>query len=397
VSKFLIEVDGVSKAFPQSKNNRHRLSAIWRALKGQSPSNTVTVLEDISLQVSPGRSVALLGANGAGKSTLLKLVCGVLQATKGSITVKGSIGAMLELGAGFNPDFTGRENIALSAALMGLNHKQQQEQEAGIIEFADIGSYLDQPVKHYSSGMVVRLGFAILTGARPDVLVTDEVLGVGDESFQRKCQQWLDEYLSGGGTLLLVSHGMDVVRRLCSHAIWLDQGQIKMEGEPDSVCAAYLHWQDAQFQRQQQDATVLDGSRYQLLKMLANGHDVEAEIRSGSELRISLELFSPDDRPPVVAIGIKDQFGTAVYGTTSEIDGAKPEHVGNNRYVFEVRFPELVLLPGAYQLNGHAMDPEGMRLFDTLSCTIQVLGKSQQPGAITLNAAPIKADEKPKV
>jgi lipopolysaccharide transport system ATP-binding protein len=160
-----------------------------------------------------------IGENGAGKSTLLKIVAGVIEPTRGRITVGGRVGALLELGSGFHPDYTGLANIDLAAALLGLVPAEIAEKRDEIIAFADIGEHINDPIKHYSSGMVVRLGFAVATTLAPDVLITDEVLAVGDESFQKKCVAWMENYLAGGGTLLLCSHSMYHVQKLCRSAL----------------------------------------------------------------------------------------------------------------------------------------------------------------------------------
>ena len=219
-SDLLIEAQGLGKSYPKVHRPSDRVRALGRLLFGNPNQDSITVLRDISLRVPRGESVGIIGDNGAGKSTLLKLISGVLTPTTGSVTVHGKVGALLELGAGFHPEFTGRDNITMTAALAGLSGEALREKLPGIIEFADIGSYIDEPIKHYSSGMVVRLGFAVIASLRPELLITDEVLAVGDESFQKKCVQWLERYLEDGGTLLLVSHSMYHIQKLCRHACW---------------------------------------------------------------------------------------------------------------------------------------------------------------------------------
>ncbi len=224
MSDVLVSAQGLGKTYPRSHRSSDRLRALARLLLNRVDHDAHRVLHDISLEIRRGESVGIIGENGAGKSTLLKLITGVLTPTTGSVAVHGSIGALLELGAGFNPEYTGRENVAMAAALRGLSGRALSERMPSIIEFADIGDYIDEPVKHYSSGMVVRLGFAVVAALRPDLLITDEVLAVGDESFQRKCVRWMEDYLEGGGTLLLVSHSMYHVQKLCRHALWLRAG-----------------------------------------------------------------------------------------------------------------------------------------------------------------------------
>jgi len=187
VSSLLVRAQGLGKSYPRSHRPGDRLRALGRLLGGRVDLDAHEVLRDVTLDVHRGESVGIIGANGAGKSTLLKLITGVLTPSRGSVEVHGNVGALLELGAGFHLEYSGRDNIAMAAALRGLTSRELKERLPGIIAFADIGDYIDEPVKHYSSGMVVRLGFAVVASLAPDLLITDEVLAVGDESFQRKC------------------------------------------------------------------------------------------------------------------------------------------------------------------------------------------------------------------
>jgi lipopolysaccharide transport system ATP-binding protein len=187
----LVEIEAVSKIYPRVHKPRERLMAFTSLLFGRAPANGARVLNDINLNIVRGQSLGIIGENGAGKSTLLKVLTGVIQPTQGRVAVHANVAAMLELGAGFQPDFTGMENVRMKASLMGLSNQELDERLDDILEFADIGEYIHEPVKHYSSGMVVRLGFAVITACRPDLLITDEVLAVGDESFQKKCIKWI--------------------------------------------------------------------------------------------------------------------------------------------------------------------------------------------------------------
>ncbi len=196
-------------------------------------------LKDINFTVRQGESWALVGHNGAGKSTLLKLICKILMPYEGSVSVNGSIAPMIELGAGFDPNLTAEENIFINGAILGHNRKFMQEHFEEIVEFAELRDFMGMPIKNYSSGMRARLGFAVATMVKPDILVVDEVLAVGDAAFQRKCKQRMKELLSGGTTLLFVSHSNSAVRELCDHALWLDHGTVKMAGDVNEVCAAY--------------------------------------------------------------------------------------------------------------------------------------------------------------
>ena len=196
-------------------------------------------LKDVSLRVEAGETVGIVGRNGSGKSTLLQLVAGILTPTSGTVTVSGRVAALLELGAGFNPDFSGRENIQLSGTIVGMSAAEIEARTAGIIAFADIGEFIDQPVRTYSSGMAVRLAFAVATSVDADVLIVDEALAVGDEAFQRKCFARLRAFQEKGGTILFVSHSASTVAELCHRAVLLDQGELLLAGRPKAVLGLY--------------------------------------------------------------------------------------------------------------------------------------------------------------
>lgn len=196
-------------------------------------------LRDVSFQVRKGETVGVVGLNGSGKSTLLQLICSTLNPTSGDIKVNGRIAALLELGSGFNPDFTGRENVFLNGQVLGLTREVLQERFRAIEEFADIGSFIDQPIKTYSSGMVVRLAFAVAINVAPDILVVDEALAVGDLAFQRKCLRWMEDFAAHQGVLLFVSHSPEQVRRLCNKAIYLRHGELAGIGDAKEICELY--------------------------------------------------------------------------------------------------------------------------------------------------------------
>ena len=197
-------------------------------------------LQDVNLKVKRGESWGLIGVNGSGKSTLLKSTCGILKPYKGSIRINGNIAPLIELGAGFVYNMTARENIFLNGTVLGHSRKFMQEHFDEIVDFAELHQFLDVPIKNFSSGMQARLGFAIATMVRPDILVVDEILSVGDYQFQQKCYGRMREMLEGGTTLLYVSHDIDSVRELCNHAIWLEKGRVRKSGLVDEVCDEYM-------------------------------------------------------------------------------------------------------------------------------------------------------------
>ena len=196
-------------------------------------------LKDVSLTIRPGESWGIIGTNGSGKSTLLKLICGILKPYKGTVRRSGSMAPLIELGAGFDGDLTARENIFLNGAVLGYDKYFMQDHFDEIVEFAELNQFLDTPIKNFSSGMAARLGFAIATIVKPDILICDEVLSVGDIAFQQKCERRMDEMRNGGTTLIYVSHNMESVKNICRQALWLDKGVARMSGNSSEVVDAY--------------------------------------------------------------------------------------------------------------------------------------------------------------
>ena len=212
-----------------------------KLLKRQLLFKEFLALKGITFDVKAGESWGFVGTNGSGKSTLLKTICGILKPYKGNVQINGTISPLIELGAGFDGNMTARENVFLNGAVLGYSEKYIKEKFDEIIDFAELRDFLDVPIKNFSSGMSARLGFAIATTVKPDILICDEVLAVGDFKFQEKCEQRMNELLSGGTTLLFVSHSIEQVKRMCQKAIWIDHGEMKMIGDSDAVCDAYIN------------------------------------------------------------------------------------------------------------------------------------------------------------
>ncbi len=384
----LVRVSGVSKYYPRVHRPGERLRAFAALLAGREPREGAEVLHDVSLDIFRGQSFGIIGENGAGKSTLLKILTGVLSPSRGSVEVNARVAALLELGAGFQPEFSGIDNIRMKAALLGMGSRQLDRKMDEILAFADIGDYVYEPVKHYSSGMVVRLGFAVVAASDPELLITDEVLAVGDESFQKKCVRWIEAFLERGHTLLMVSHSMYLVQKLCQRALWLHQGRTQEIGDVFPVTQSYLAWHEeknATERRQRQDQQGDSGLyRVRDFRLTGNGRDQEVSIATGDDLDLELSLHSPDGRPPVALIGVMRADGTPVYGVASDFDRSVPEQVDDQTFRFRVRFERLPLLPGIYSIRGHAMDPEGLRLCDTAEIRFSVSGESRELGMIRL-------------
>lgn len=382
----IIHLEGVSKEYPKLVSGRDRLrTAADLFLHRQAPAG-FRALHDISLRVARGESVGIIGENGAGKSTLLKVIAGVSRPSAGTVSVSGRVGALLELGTGFHMEYTGRENIRLSGALAGLSPRETARRAEAIIAFADIGDHIDEPIKHYSSGMVVRLGFAVATALEPEILITDEALAVGDESFQRKCIRWLESFRASGGTLLLVSHSMYHVQSLCSRALWIDHGEMRMEGAAHDVTREYLAWHERRAADETPGRVASSGATPHVLSLWAENADGReaSSFRMGESAILQGTVFDPEDRPPVVLLGIARVNGTGVCGLHSHEHGYEPVRIASKQFAFAIRFEAIQLLPGRYQFRAHAMDPEGLRLFDTVVVEFTVTGETRDYGVVRL-------------
>lgn len=236
----IISVEQVSMKFRLASERVDSLKEYFiKTLKSQISTNEFWALKDVSFHIEKGDSLGLIGLNGSGKSTMLKIIAGVLKPTKGSVTVRGEVAPLIELGAGFDFDLTAGENIFLNGALMGRSHEEMERSYEDIVEFSELRDFIDVPVKNFSSGMVSRLAFAIATVGIPDILICDEVLSVGDFRFQEKCQRRIQEMLDAGTTLLFVSHSIDQVAQLCNKIVWLEKGNVRMFGEAREVTEIY--------------------------------------------------------------------------------------------------------------------------------------------------------------
>lgn len=238
----IIEVSDVSMRYKIAGDRIQSIKEYTVAkLKGKIRYEEFWALRNVTFSVGRGEVIGILGHNGAGKSTLLKIVSGIFKPTSGNVTVRGNVVPMLELGSGFDPDLTGRENIFLNGAILGYSETFLKEKYEEIVEFSELGRFIEVPIRNYSSGMVARLGFSIATVVNPEILIVDEVLGVGDAQFQKKSRERMLGLMGGGTTVLFVSHAIDQVKGLCGRAIWLDHGQLVQEGPVESVCEAYRH------------------------------------------------------------------------------------------------------------------------------------------------------------
>jgi len=351
---------GLGKAYRQYESRWQRL-AEWIIPFARQRHSLKWVLREISFSLEPGQAVGIIGINGAGKSTLLKLITGTTQATKGSVSVQGRVAALLELGMGFHPDFTGRQNAFMAGQLIGLTAKEIGELMPAIEAFAEIGDYLDMPVRVYSSGMQMRLAFSIATCKRPDVLIVDEALSVGDAYFQHKSFDRIRQFREQGTTLLIVSHDKAAIQSICDRAILLNAGRVALEGQPEAVMDYYnallADSANAQVSQQQtadgrvQTISGTGEASVDTVGLYNAASDKVEVVRVGEplELRVQVTVHAPITSL-VLGYGIKDRLGQVMYGTNTWHTGQVIEQpdVGT-RYLFSLCFPAN-FGPGSYSV-----------------------------------------------
>ncbi len=354
-----ISAEHVSKTY-RVRRERSRTLKEW-ALRQYAPARTVEALKDVSFAVEEGETFGVVGANGSGKSTLLKLMAGTSRPTTGTIDVRGRVSALLELGAGFHPDFTGRENVYLNASLLGLSRKETERVLPDIVAFAELGDFLDAAVKTYSSGMYMRLAFSVAAHVDPDVLLIDEILAVGDEYFQHKCYAKLNEFRSRRKTICFVSHDLAAVERLCRRGLLLDHGVVRAYGEIRRVLDAYHELVEAQEEHSLAGAAPRGdrwGSgevRIDAVTLHAGGEPTHI-ARSGEPFEVRLRYRADAERDAVFGITIYRDDGVSVYGTNTKNDGDAVRVKREGEVSFRVE--RLPLLPGQYELDVAVTSPE---------------------------------------
>lgn len=355
-----ITVSNLGKAYKQYSTRWSRL-AEW-VIPGAKPRHRLKwVLQDISFKVNPGEAVGIIGINGAGKSTLLKMITGTTVPTTGSVRMEGRVAALLELGMGFHPDFTGRQNAVMAGQLLGYAPGDVERLMPEIEAFAEIGEYIDAPVRVYSSGMQVRLAFAVATAIRPDILIVDEALSVGDSYFQHKSFDRIREFRTQGTTLLIVSHDKAAIQSICDRAILLNRGRLAMEGEPE-VVMDYYNALLADHQDQQVQQVVLEDGKVQTISgtgevsvtdiclLDEQGRRIEVvDVGQHVTLRVTVSVHASIDRL-VLGYAIKDRLGQVIYGTNTDLKGQpiRDAHEGS-RWCFDVAF-SANLGPGTYSI-----------------------------------------------
>ena len=351
MSSPVVVVDNVSKKYRlYRERNNYLKAAIIRG--GRSKVDMFWALEDVSFEVYEGSTTGLIGENGSGKSTMLKCLARILRPDTGSVSVTGKMSALLELGAGFHPELSGRENVFLNGAILGLKQKELMAKFDDIVDFAGIGQYIDEPVKNYSSGMYVRLGFSVAINVDPDILLVDEVLAVGDEAFQRKCLERFADLKRNGKTVIIVSHSMGSVVTMCDHAIWFKKGHKMADGDPRQVIEAYTGSITLAEHRPTEtgDRWGSGEARIERVALLDRSGLQTTRVGSGEPLTVRLwyTTSEPVERP-VFSVSLQTLPGVVVSCPTTREGGEVPEKLDGSGWVDLVvdRFP---ILPGTYDL-----------------------------------------------
>lgn len=344
-----VAFQGVSKRFVIDRNRSRTFQEVMvNLLRRRSEREQFWALRDVSFEVPVGKTVGIIGNNGSGKSTTLKIVSGILRPSAGAVEVNGRVSALLELGAGFHPDLTGRENIFLSGTILGMTQAEMRRRFDGIVAFSELERFIDMPVKHYSSGMYMRLAFSVATSVEPDILLVDEVLAVGDSSFQKRCFERIRSFQKAGRTILFVSHDLAAVTETCSTVVWLQGGRVKAVGSPHQTINDYLESTSQPLGIEERPPDAEHPVRIEKVRVLGADGTPRVVYRTGEELTIAIGYRASPDAPKVgFGVTIARSDGTYCYATNSQTDiitGIPVEEQGEVRLALR----PLTLLPGTF-------------------------------------------------
>ncbi len=375
----VVKVDHVVKIYKMYDDPKDRFKeALGIGGKGKVYAKNYYALNDVSFEVGKGEIVGIVGRNGSGKSTILKILTGVLNQTEGNIEVNGKVAALLELGAGFNMEYTGRKNIYLNATMMHISKDEIEKKIPDILAFADIGEFIDQPVKTYSSGMFVRLAFAVAINVDPDILIVDEALAVGDVRFQLKCMDKFSEFIDAGKTILFVTHDVNAVKRFCNRAIWLNQGKLIMDGDTDEVTDRYLDFLKSempieQFLAQKEDSkepeeaeenidvSGIDIVKIHELHMMDSNNREITEIKHGQKVNLKVSYLVRDEsiENPLLGVAIRRIDNEYICGINTKLDNIKiPWKKGYNE--IQLTYDCFNLIGGEYYFDVGIFDQAGI-------------------------------------
>lgn len=392
----VLRVVGVAKEYKLYPTPRARLKAL---VTGRATHRSHWALNDVSFELRRGECIGVIGDNGAGKSTLLKLLAGTLQPSHGRIDRVGRVTAILELGAGFHPEFSGRDNLYFAGSLIGIHREEMHQLEPGIVAFCELGEALDRPVKTYSSGMTVRLAFALVTAVQPDVLIIDEALAVGDQNFQKKCVERITAFRNNGCTILFCSHSPYHIRHLCDRALWLKGGRVELFGSTEPVLAAYeLHTRSLQAvdglplehdlpgadaeggvavgtaALQQAAAQPVQGQPARepgtacivSVEVADLGEPVDGQppVLQSSDLAVTITVRGRGDERPHIGFMIEQSHGVGITSLGTHEEGAAPRSLGDGLWRSVLTFPDLPLHSGDYVISAYLFDATGLVVYD---------------------------------
>ncbi|MCL1962604.1 MAG: ABC transporter ATP-binding protein [Desulfovibrionaceae bacterium] len=380
-----LRLQGVGKEYRLYDSPRARLKSL---LTGRALHHSHWALRDVSLELRRGQCLGVVGHNGAGKSTLLKLICGTLQPTTGKVLQNGRVTAILELGAGFHPDFTGRENLYFGGSLIGIPREAMAALEPQVLAFAEIGEAIDRPVKTYSSGMVMRLAFALVTAVQPDLLIIDEALAVGDQRFQKKCIERIEAFRANGCTILFCSHSPYHVRHLCDVALWLDAGQVKEFGPTEIVLGAYLtqlqsvppsepagavpqalivpteSTPEPAAAMPPRPAPQPDATATIVSVEIAHLSKDSPPLLESRDLVATITVRGHSDERPNVGFMIEQSRGVGITSLATHEESAAPQPLGNGLWRSVLTFPDLPLHSGEYVVSAFLFDASGLVVYE---------------------------------
>lgn len=361
----------------------HQLSKMYRIyskpsdrlkeylLRGRRYHQEFWALRDVSFGVPQGSTFGVIGNNGSGKSTLLQMVSGTVRPTRGIAQSQGRVSAILELGTGFNPEFTGRENILMAGAILGISRRDMERRLPEIAAFAEIGEFMDHPVKMYSSGMYIRLAFSVATSVDPDILIIDEALSVGDQYFVKKCLDRIDRFRKAGKTIMFCSHSMYLVRMICDQAVWLHEGRVARQGETVAVVEAYenyLREREAQASPAPGEVVAVEPASslfpwVSRIRVSRNGDDATADLFTmGDDLAITVWYQVPTPPTPVhVGVVITRNDAVQCFGTATHFSGVDPVPVSGKVCLL---IPSVKLLSGEYDVSAYLLDQSGLHTYD---------------------------------
>ena len=358
-----VDAEGLSKVYRTYASPWDRL---LEPLLRRPRHREFRALEDVSFALPRGEGLALIGENGAGKSTLLKILAGITAPTTGSFRVSGKVASILELGSGFHPEFTGRQNIVLNAAMLGLSQEELRRKMPDIVAFSELGEFIDQPVKFYSTGMAMRLGFSIATQVEPDVLIIDEALSVGDGYFQKKCMDRLRVFVDSGGTLLFCSHAMYYVSAFCQRALWLRNGRAEALGPVSEVVGEYENFLVAKSERAAQGSPTPSAPMPGMPARVLSARLVEPRpfYTQGDPWELEVEWETADPRLGFhLGVGINRADGIEVCSFATHADGLPPA-TGERRHAARLTISSLPLVKGEFTLYIFLLDEEGLHIYD---------------------------------